>query len=195
MGANRLIQLLGQWTDGDGPLYRLLADRIASSIAEGSLRADELLPPERILAAALAVSRGTVVRAYDELAAGGAVVRVQGSGTAVAGRPVGTRAERFVGERLWMNGEAAVDLLKAIPTMLPEVAGLLADIDLAHHATDLDGAEPLGWWGLRERIAELHTRQGLPTSPHQILVPPLVPRARASSPSIASAPIVESAAE
>lgn len=170
MGANRLIQLLGQWTDGDGPLYRLLADRIASSIAEGSLRADELLPPERILAAALAVSRGTVVRAYDELAAGGAVVRVQGSGTAVAGRPVGTRAERFVGERLWMNGEAAVDLLKAIPTMLPEVAGLLADIDLAHHATDLDGAEPLGWWGLRERIAELHTRQGLPTSPHQILV-------------------------
>lgn len=172
VGANRLVQLLGQWADGEGPLYRRLADRIAGLIAEGSLRPRELLPPERVLAAALAVSRGTVVRAYDDLASQGAVSRVHGSGTAVAGRPVGvgTRPEQFVGERLWMNGEASVDLLKAIPSMLPEVAQLIADIDLSEHARDLDGAEPLGWWRLRERIAELHTRQGLPTTPHQILV-------------------------
>lgn len=172
VGAHRLVQLLGQWADGNGPLYRQLADRVAALIADGSLRGEELLPPERTLAAALGISRGTIVRAYDDLAAHGALSRVQGSGTAVAGRALatGARFERFVGERLWMNGEASVDLLKAIPTMLPEVAELVADIDLAPHARDLDGAEPLGWWDLRTRIAELHTRQGLPTTPHQILV-------------------------
>ena len=75
-----------------------------------------------------------------------------------------------VGERLWMAEGAAIDLLKAIPAMLPEVRELLTSIDLGPHAEDLDGAEPLGWWRLRERIAALHTRQGLPTAPHQILV-------------------------
>jgi DNA-binding transcriptional MocR family regulator len=124
------------------------------------------------MAATLSVSRGTVVRAYDRLAADGVVARVQGSGTTVAGRlsSVGTNSEQFVGERLWMSEVAAIDLLKAIPTMLPTVAELVAAIDLAPHAGDLDGAEPLGWWSLRERIAALHTRQGLATTPHQILV-------------------------
>jgi DNA-binding transcriptional MocR family regulator len=152
-------------------MYRRLADAIGALIADGSLRAQELLPPERTLAAALVVSRGTIVRAYDELAAQGAVVRVQGSGTVVAGLPLGAaRAEQFVGERLWMNGQTSVDLLKAIPAMLPDVAELIAGIDLVPHARDLDGAEPLGWWSLRTAIAELHSRQGLPTTPHQILV-------------------------
>jgi DNA-binding transcriptional MocR family regulator len=172
VGANQLIQLLDQWASGPGPLYRQLADRLAALIADGSLRADDVLPPERTLATALTVSRGTVVRAYDDLAASGAVIRIQGSGTAVAGRALGarSRSEQFVGERLWMNGDASVDLLKAIPTMLPDVAQLVADIDLAPHACNLDGAEPLGWWSLRERIADLHTAQGLPTTPHQVLV-------------------------
>lgn len=172
VGTNRLVQLLGQWSSGDGPLYHLLAGRIAELISDGSLRASELLPPERSLADALSVSRGTVVRAYDLLASEGAVSSVQGSGTSVAGRPlnVGAGSGEFVGERLWMAEGAAVDLLKAIPTMLPDVAELVAAIDLAPHAVDLDGAEPLGWWSLRQCIADLHTRQGLATTPHQILV-------------------------
>jgi len=172
VGTNRLVQLLGQWSSRRGPLYRQLADRLAELIADGSLRADELLPPERALADALSVSRGTIVRAYDQLASVGAVSRVQGSGTSVAGRPLNlaTASSDFVGERLWMNEGAAVDLLKAIPTMLPEVTDLVAEIDLSAHAADLNGSEPLGWWTLRERIAELHSRHGLPTTPHQILV-------------------------
>ena len=104
VGTNRLVQLMGQWSGGDGPLYRQLARRIAELIADGSLRSDELLPPERTLAEVLSVSRGTIVRAYDQLGADGAVVRVQGSGTTVAGRAlsVGTGSAAFVGERLWM---------------------------------------------------------------------------------------------
>ena len=172
VGTNRLVQLMSQWSGGEGPLYQQLAHRIAELIADGSIRSDELLPPERAFADALSVSRGTIVRAYDQLAADGAVLRVQGSGTIVAGRSVraASGSAAFVGERLWMVEGAAVDLLKAIPTMLPEVTELVAAIDLSAHGTDIDGAEPLGWWGLRECIADLHTRQGLATSPHQILV-------------------------
>jgi DNA-binding transcriptional MocR family regulator len=100
------------------------------------------------------------------------VTRLQGSGTTVQGNELraGPLQHRFVGERLWAPDLASVDLLKAIPTMLPVVAELISSIDLASHADDLDEAEPLGWWRLREGIADLHTRQGLPTSPHQILV-------------------------
>lgn len=172
MGANRLVQLLGQWSNGSGPLYRQLAERLTASIESGALHVGDQLPPERALADALSVSRGTVVRAYDDLAANGSVRRLQGSGTTVQGHDLraGAVPDRFIGERLWAPELASIDLLKAIPTMLPAVAQLISSIDLTAHTGDLDGAEPLGWWRLRERIAALHARQGLPTSPHQILI-------------------------
>lgn len=172
LGANRLLQLLGQWSSGQGPIYRQLADALLGLVEDGSLRPGDQLPPERAFATALSVSRGTVVRAFEQLAADGIVERVQGSGTTVAGQPLAPNRvpEKFVGERLWMAEGAAVDLLKAIPTILPEVAELVSAIDLSAHVEDLDGSEPLGWWRLRERIAELHTRQGLTTTPRQILV-------------------------
>jgi DNA-binding transcriptional MocR family regulator len=163
VGANRLVQLLGQWSNGTGPLYRQLADRLTTSINDGTLRVGDRLPPDRTLANALSVSRGTVVRAYEELAGSGAVARLQGSGTTVQGHDLrsGSVPDRFVGERLWSPDVASIDLLKAIPTMLPAVAELISSIDLDPHVGDLDEAEPLGWWRLRERIADLHTRQGL----------------------------------
>ncbi|MFK8025336.1 MAG: PLP-dependent aminotransferase family protein [Ilumatobacter sp.] len=172
MGANRLVQLLGQWADGSGPLYAQLAERLSASIDAGLIRVGERLPPERTLAEALSVSRGTIVRAYEEMAVAGSVRRVQGSGTTVLGNDLraDSVADQFVGERLWAPEAASVDLLKAIPTILPTVASLISSIDLTPHLADLDEAEPLGWWRLRERIAALHTRQGLATSPHQILV-------------------------
>ncbi len=167
-----MVQLLGHWSSGTGPLYRQLAEAVAASVADGSLRAADVLPPERTLADALSVSRGTIVRAYDHLASQNVVVRTQGSGTTVAGHTVqgAVDDEAFVGERLWMPEGTAIDLLKAIPVILPDVAALVAEIDLNAHTADLDGAEPLGWWGLRTAIADLHTRQGLATSAHQILV-------------------------
>lgn len=172
VGTNRLVQLLGQWSEGSGPLYQQLSDQIVELINDGSLRAGEQLPPERALALGLSVSRGTVVRAYEQLANVEVVSRVQGRGTTIAGRAMsaGSNSVEFVGERLWATERTAIDLLKAIPPMLPAVAELVTNIDMAPHAADLEGAEPLGWWSLRESIAALHTRQGLATTPHQILV-------------------------
>ena len=171
LGSNRLVQLLGQWLDGTGPIYQQLAEGIESLIEDGSLRAGDRLPPERRLAEALLVSRGTVVKAFDVLEANDLVARVQGRGTTVTGNLVKTTTnESFVGERLWMNEGGALDLLKAIPRLLPPMTELVNNIALDNYGDDLDGSEPLGWWGLREAIADLHTSQGMQTSPHQVMV-------------------------
>ncbi|MGO4430245.1 GntR family transcriptional regulator, partial [Streptomyces sp. MCAF7] len=76
---------LGRWSAGRGPLYLLLAARLRRLVDEGELRPGTRLPPDRALASALAVGRGTVVAAYEQLRTEGRIVRRQGSGTRVAG--------------------------------------------------------------------------------------------------------------
>ena len=59
--AEQLTSLLGRWDDGPGSLHRRLTDAVAELIETGVLRSGEPLPPERRMAAALSVARGTVV--------------------------------------------------------------------------------------------------------------------------------------
>jgi hypothetical protein len=68
-----------------GPLFRRLARSVAAGVDRGALARGTRLPAERRLAAALGVSRGTVVAAYDDLVADGVVERRRGSGTFVLG--------------------------------------------------------------------------------------------------------------
>jgi len=65
--AEALADLLGRWSAAGGPLYRLLAGRIARLTDAGELPAGLRLPAERDLAAALSVSRNTVAAAYQLL--------------------------------------------------------------------------------------------------------------------------------
>src|SRR5690242_7952279 len=53
------------------PLYRRLVEIVERGVARGALHAGFRLPPERDLAAALRVSRATIVAAYRELEARG----------------------------------------------------------------------------------------------------------------------------
>src|SRR5262247_2575910 len=80
-----LPERLGRWPAGRGPLHVLLAGRLRRLIDDGELPPGAPLPPDRALAAALAVGRTTVVAAYNLLRAEGRIVRQQGSGTRVAG--------------------------------------------------------------------------------------------------------------
>src|SRR5206468_4279128 len=82
-----VVDRLGRWSSGRGPLYVLLAARLRQLIDDGELPPGVLLPPDRALAGALAVGRTTVVAAYDLLRAEGRITRKQGSGTRVAGVP------------------------------------------------------------------------------------------------------------
>ncbi|MBB0969306.1 winged helix-turn-helix transcriptional regulator, partial [Dietzia aerolata] len=58
-----------------------LVDAIIARIADGALADGDRLPSTRALAEQTGLSRGTVVRAFDELAAAGFVASEHGSGT------------------------------------------------------------------------------------------------------------------
>jgi GntR family transcriptional regulator len=68
------------------PLYLQLAERIANAIAARRLRQGQALPAERTLVDRLGLSRTTIRRAVEELAARGLVASQHGSGTFVASR-------------------------------------------------------------------------------------------------------------
>jgi DNA-binding transcriptional MocR family regulator len=88
MGAqqdpHQIVQLLGPWSEGRGPLYARLAHAFEHVIRTGELPAQTRLPAERWLARRLGVSRSTVVAAYARLHEGEWVTSRQGSGTQVS---------------------------------------------------------------------------------------------------------------
>ncbi|MFN0114762.1 MAG: GntR family transcriptional regulator [Paracoccaceae bacterium] len=73
-------------TEAGGPLYVQLRRRIEQGIEGGRLPPDSALPPEREIAAITGLSRVTVRKAIADLAAKGAVVQRQGSGSRIAPR-------------------------------------------------------------------------------------------------------------
>ena len=162
--------MLGDWAaNGHGPLARRLAHALRVAINAGLLSSGVLLPPERGLASALAVSRSTVTAALDELRGDGLVVSRQGHGTRIVGP--GTRA--LLGARVGMHyvdtGDG-INLAVANPpdaSHLPELSITTADL-MAWGSGH--GLEPLGLPALREAIARRHTAAGLMTEAGQIHV-------------------------
>ncbi len=69
------------------PLHRQIATSIRDSIRAGQLSRGSSLPPSRVLAADLGVSRGVVVEAYQQLAAEGYLATQAGGYTQVAAGP------------------------------------------------------------------------------------------------------------
>jgi GntR family transcriptional regulator/MocR family aminotransferase len=70
--------------DGNGPRYSQLARALKQSILRGQLKAGVRLPATRVLATDLALSRNTVLTAYELLCTEQLAVAVAGSGTFVA---------------------------------------------------------------------------------------------------------------
>src|SRR5437868_9501867 len=81
MEPKKLADVLGPWSQGTGPLYKLLAVALQKAILNGDITAGYRLPSERELAKLLAVSRTTVIAAYDLLREEEWVERRTGSGT------------------------------------------------------------------------------------------------------------------
>ena len=70
--------------DRAAPLRAQLEHELRAAIRTGRLRAGAKLPPTRVLAAQLQVSRGVVVEAYSQLIAEGYLVAGAGRGTSIA---------------------------------------------------------------------------------------------------------------
>lgn len=178
-GANLddLVDLLGRWASGRGPLYLLLATRLRALIDDGVLASGTPLPPDRVLAERLAVGRGTVVAAYDLLQQEARVSRRQGSGTRVAelGTPQQAGKEVIPNPLLMhiLNPPDGVRLLTcAAPAEPPAILA-----EAYHHAAEMIartrhdlGYQPAGHPRLREAIADSYTRRGVPTNREQIIV-------------------------
>ena len=166
---------LGRWPAGRGPLHVLLAGRLRRLIDDGELPPGAPLPPDRALAAALAVGRTTVVAAYNLLRAEGRIVRQQGSGTRVAGAaavaaPDTTSAPIFLhlleprDDVILLAcaapGAPPPDLAEAYQRAVPRLAEIAGDT----------GYHPLGHITLRRAIAGYYARRGISADPSQILV-------------------------
>ena len=81
MDARELIPHLGVWPTGPGPLQQKLARGLVDAIRKGAVQPGIRLPSERSLAQSLAISRTTVVAAYDALRQNGWLESRTGSGT------------------------------------------------------------------------------------------------------------------
>jgi DNA-binding transcriptional MocR family regulator len=185
-----LADLLGRDLDGEGPLYRQLADALRRAVDRGEIPLGTVLPPERALARALTVSRATVVAAYDRLKADGWLESKQGSGTwvrtpdegaagldAVATGRIflsagGSEQRTGPGEHEDEASDALVDLSVAAVLGSPTVTAALTSLTpedvaplTAHH-----GYLPQGYRALRDAIAAAYTDDGLPTASEQIVV-------------------------
>ncbi|MEV7522775.1 PLP-dependent aminotransferase family protein [Streptomyces sp. NPDC091371] len=177
-----LIDLLGDWSSAEGPLYRRLTEALVRAVRSGDLRTGDLLPSERRLADALSVSRATVVAAYDALRGSGLAETRRGSGTRVSG---GTAAHRVPADGRVRGGQATAVIQRLVaqpPNLIslgqaaeaggPDLAEALLHLvreDLPGLLTDA-GYHPAGLPALRAAIAAHHTAHGLPTEPEEVVV-------------------------
>ncbi len=195
VSAPALVSMIGSWADGADPLNEQLADALTNAIEVGMLPPGTRLPAERELARELALSRTTIVAAYDRLRLAGLARSRQGSGTRVAtSRPrfsalTPTRAEDTDTEpptriaRASSTAEGQVDWLvqhdaDAIQFTLGALPAGPAVASCVETAMRDDvpallgemGYDPFGLPRLRVGIAGYLERLGVPTDPDQILV-------------------------
>ncbi|MEW6733207.1 MAG: PLP-dependent aminotransferase family protein [Acidobacteriota bacterium] len=107
------------------PLYRQLYQELRTAILYGRLKAGSRLPPTRILADELGVSRNTVLTAYEQLLAEGYVEGQVGSGTYVARTlpdellqsrsvPTWTKKNHLMRQSISKRGEKLISVLPKI---------------------------------------------------------------------------------
>lgn len=175
IGEAALVRLLEGWcTDSRESLHRQLAAALTALISTGELPPGTVLPSERSLATALAVSRGTLVTAYTTLRSLGLVDSRQGSGTRVRGTAqpgISLRSARMVSFTAQV-GEQEIDLSSgALPGQdwVADVIGAVTP-DEVRPWVQGHGYHPAGLPSLRTALAKQCTADGLPSQPEQILV-------------------------
>lgn len=174
VAAATLSRLLDGWArTQDETLYLRLAEAMTDLIRSNTLPDGTILPSQRSLAEALGIARGTVTRVYETLAAKDLIEARQGTGSrirspgAVGSLPSDARLVTYTGHH-----GTEIDLTSGALPGLPLVADAFAAIDHTALAAEVatDGYHPKGIQSLRDAVADRYTREGLDTSPDQILV-------------------------
>lgn len=179
-----LTAALRDFPSGEGPLYHQLAQAISSAVERGDLLPGTRLPPERILADKLKLSRTTVVQAYARMREAGTIESRHGSGTWV--RRAGKTAwpslqEQEVSSAFRRNVvfrsliERAGDTIGFVSAQLPPLPEVAEAAKLVVRKSSAgllasEGYFPMGLPVLRRAVAEYFSRTGLPTSDDEVLV-------------------------
>ncbi|HXM76134.1 MAG TPA: PLP-dependent aminotransferase family protein [Thermoanaerobaculia bacterium] len=184
--AESVARLLADWSAGPGTISGRLAAALRGVCEREEIGTGSRLPSERALAAALAVSRTTIVAAYEQLRQEGRVESRQGSGTRVLprdGDPRAARERRFSGEAvpatstlvLRTLAEDQAGSISFLAAHLPG-AGEILERAFAKSRRELaslsghHGYMPLGLPRLRAALARQLSDRGLPTREDEILV-------------------------
>ncbi|HEX3787072.1 MAG TPA: PLP-dependent aminotransferase family protein [Pseudonocardiaceae bacterium] len=159
--------------DPGQPRWSGLAGAIRTAVRDGRLLAGTRLPPTRALAADLGLARGTVTRAYEELAAEGYLRTRQGAGTVVAllPEPVAATTPRTPAVPLptrWTLRPGRPDV-SVFPTTRWLAAARRALAGAS--AADFDYGDPFGHPRLRATLAGyLGRTRGVVAPPDRIVV-------------------------
>ncbi|MBD8882057.1 MULTISPECIES: MocR-like pyridoxine biosynthesis transcription factor PdxR [Rhodanobacter] len=178
--------------DGLGPHYSQLTRAVKSAILNGVLVAGARLPPTRVLAEELGLSRITVLTAYEQLRAEGYIVGRVGSGSYVSTSRVEPMPPQQVSARSiapltryakrarqladWSiatrHGGRRLDMQYGRPQVNPTL-GTVWGRELAWAATHtrLEYVDNQGLPALREQICDyVARRRGIRTSPDRVLI-------------------------
>ncbi|MDR2326015.1 MAG: PLP-dependent aminotransferase family protein [Acidovorax sp.] len=168
----RISRLIAGWQGLPGTLPQQLGSALGRLVAARELPVGALLPSERALAAALGLSRGTVVAAYGLLRDAQLVASQQGSGYRIvaSSNSPGAVHTRLVGEvsALPQQLDMSSGALPASPTLLRLLSGLQG-ADLARIVSGL-GYDAYGLPELRAAVARYYSDLGLATRAEQILI-------------------------
>nr|WP_306428605.1 MULTISPECIES: PLP-dependent aminotransferase family protein [unclassified Corynebacterium] len=148
-----------------------IAEWLRGHIACANLRPGDHLPSTRSLARTLGVSRGTVVAAYEQLAAEGYVEGAQGAGTRI--NPALAQVHPLPAPK--PKAKPATPSVTVLRPGAPDAAALATSSWRAAWrqavAAPLQELEPLGSWELRVQIAEhLRHMRGVAADPSHILI-------------------------
>jgi DNA-binding transcriptional MocR family regulator len=173
---------------GDGPLYLRISDGLKRLVDRGDVALGTVLPAERSLARSLAVSRSTVVTAYERLKREGWLDSRRGSGTWVRRPdPNPERVDAVSTGRLFLSSDGQVGRPEAGRPDLPpdtidlSVAALPATGAIARTIAQLHGPEldevlaqhgylPHGLSALRTIVAERLATRGLAADPDHVVI-------------------------
>lgn len=166
------------------PLVAQLVDAFRRLLADGALRPGDALPSTRALAAHLGLARGTVVAAFEQLAAEGWFEGQPGRATLVNPRLDDVHPDARARRQAATGTAGAVSARKVDASVEPRIdlrpgrpmdAGVVgaewraawrraadAPVDVA--------VDPLGWPDLRAAIADHLRRRGVVCSPSEIVV-------------------------
>ncbi|MEU7754205.1 PLP-dependent aminotransferase family protein [Micromonospora sp. NPDC049171] len=167
-----------------------LTDRLRQAIAEGRVPVGQRLPPTRVLAADLGVSRGVVTEAYQRLAEEGHISGRGRAGTVVVGAPAAPTptpaaapapvatfppapsTDIFEAVRA---AHATIDLAPGVPdlTAFPRADWLRAERTVLRRlaAADLGYGDPCGAPALRQAVAAwLARNRGISVHPTEVII-------------------------